>query len=1243
MDRFVLEEPPMGRGGFSNVYRATCRDYPSSVAVKVISTEKPERRMLLAREVGLQKRLPQHPNLVTLLETFTDGPRLMIVMELCEMSLAAFMRPRNKPRVPLSERQARSWLRQIVNGMKVLFDANIAHRDLKPENILLSKMGGELVPKIADFGFAKPYDRGEGLKTSLGTPLYEAPELYLCAGQTYGPQVDLWSLGAIAFEMLEAKFAVPVPKMAILTFMMRLEGGLELLTSSLSAEAHDFVRKLLRKDPSERMRFEELFSHPFLAPCVRVIQLWSKDGQCVEQRQLEFDLIAFFKRGLLDSKDLVFGPEVQLRRLLTEEQCSDEGLARLMVLASDLRHLCVCSCVGVSIVQTLNARKRRELHRSAKKLAGRWRDARVAIDRQLASALDPGASQAAKEADALFTAESLRALEASLLPELTDVSPVKKCPGGLCEALSGLIDAAKSVSLTAAAAETTTAQSPEPGRHPMSALWRRARDMLVTLGGRTHWSRLAHVNAAVRSAAASEAALPLRCQRTVRGLEGVADAAQALAAALGSPEGAASASSSLGDTQASAFKVHTRGEPGFRNKENACNTVAAKPEGPGAASGSLKRRSANEALGQPPSKRAAVAGAGAAAKPAGGRAPASGSRTRIPTPRKPVQRDSILNHLPNAGAARTTTARVATTATRQAGTTTMTTRAAAAAARRAAASTTYSSTTTAAARGRLTATKTTAPAAPAGPTLLSLQDQFVQFNTRVLAKLEELSSKEESTGTAMSAADKARLELLQQENSAIMTEMFQSHAREQTLRTRVEEATRELDTLRVREKELSELAEAREESVRLAESREAEAQRTATEMGELAEQRATEIEELKSTVAQLRSRIADLEAKAMRDERLRRRLHNEVQELKGNIRVFCRVRPPIGQEATGDGVFVFDEADPRKLEVRDPTSQSLVGDGQVKRYTFEYDNVFGPKSTQDHIFEELSQLVQSVLDGYNATIFAYGQTGSGKTYTMEGPQGVTSGPHRGMIPRAIEQIFRSTEELRAQHWEYSLDVSFLEVYNENLRDLLAPTAPALGSSTRFGMTTPAPSTVPSIKYESGKAHVVDARVVRVSTITQVHELLAIATKNRAVAATKANDYSSRSHSVFQMRVTGGNSQTGERVEALLSLVDLAGSERMAQSGVVGDRAKEAQSINKSLSQLRGVILALVNKQSHVPYRDSVLTQVLQSSLGGDSKTLMFVNVNPAVANISQSIASLRFASQANTCHLGTVRKQVSKE
>lgn len=292
---------------------------------------------------------------------------------------------------------------------------------------------------------------------------------------------------------------------------------------------------------------------------------------------------------------------------------------------------------------------------------------------------------------------------------------------------------------------------------------------------------------------------------------------------------------------------------------------------------------------------------------------------------------------------------------------------------------------------------------------------------------------------------------------------------------------------------------------------------------------------------------------------------------------------------------------------------------------FAYDRVFSSSAGQEEVFEEISHLVQSSLDGYNTCIFAYGQTGSGKTYTMEGSSEDSRDPARGMIPRTVEKIFDSMIALQEQGWSYEMECSYVEIYNEVVRDLLAKQKGEVKHDIHHD--------------KFGNTQVSNLTIVKVETAAQIYRLLSTAQQNRAVGATLSNDRSSRSHSVFSLRLIGRNSITSDSSQGILNLVDLAGSERLDKSGATGDRLKETQSINKSLSCLGDVIFALANKADHIPYRNSKLTYLLQNSLGGNSKTLMFVNISPQAEDFSETISSLRFATKVNSCDIGTAKKQ----
>ncbi|XP_078608342.1 kinesin-like protein KIFC3 isoform X1 [Branchiostoma floridae x Branchiostoma japonicum] len=364
--------------------------------------------------------------------------------------------------------------------------------------------------------------------------------------------------------------------------------------------------------------------------------------------------------------------------------------------------------------------------------------------------------------------------------------------------------------------------------------------------------------------------------------------------------------------------------------------------------------------------------------------------------------------------------------------------------------------------------------------------------------------------------------------------------------------------------------------------------------------------EICKSISDISQTNQDLVRKYRHEMKLRKKYHNELVELKGNIRVLCRVRPVIREDGEGPSA--------RQVVTFDQEDDGIVNCLHKGRWqTFELDRVFTQQSTQEEVFEEVRSLVVSCLDGYNICIFAYGQTGSGKTYTMEGPPS-----SRGINQRALGELFQIVEEGN-KDWSYSITVNVIEIYNEMVRDLL-------GSD---------PTEKLDIKlHNEGGLHVPGLTYTQVDSLDDVNDVFQVAINNRATACTNMNEHSSRSHALLIVTVEGTNITTGAKIIGKLNLVDLAGSERVHKSQAAGDRLKEAQNINKSLSALGDVIHSLRSKQPHVPYRNSKLTYLLQESLGGDSKTLMVVQVAPVEKNVAETLASLNFAQRVRTVELG---------
>ncbi|XP_059291829.1 kinesin-like protein KIN-14L [Lycium ferocissimum] len=374
--------------------------------------------------------------------------------------------------------------------------------------------------------------------------------------------------------------------------------------------------------------------------------------------------------------------------------------------------------------------------------------------------------------------------------------------------------------------------------------------------------------------------------------------------------------------------------------------------------------------------------------------------------------------------------------------------------------------------------------------------------------------------------------------------------------------------------------------------------------------------QLQSDLKQLGDQVLEMSNAALGYHKVmkeNRTLHNMVQDLKGNIRVYCRIRPAFNAEAKTAIDFIGEDG---TLVVIDPLKSWKDG-----KKIFPFNRVFGPSATQEDVFRDTKPLVRSVMDGYNVCIFAYGQTGSGKTYTMSGPGGGTT-KEFGINQLALNDLFLLSDE-RKDIMSYKIHAQMVEIYNEQIHDLLADDASLTKLEIRRCMSgngLPLP----------------DASMHSVNCATDVINLMKLGDLNRAVGCTAMNNCSSRSHSVLTVHVHGEDT-SGNIIHSCLHLVDLAGSERIDKSEVTGDGLKEAQHINKSLSCLGDVITALAQKNSHIPYRNSKLTLLLQNSLGGHAKTLMFAHVSPEGDSFGETISTLKFAQRVSSVELGAAR------
>ncbi|ORY54857.1 P-loop containing nucleoside triphosphate hydrolase protein, partial [Pseudomassariella vexata] len=351
-----------------------------------------------------------------------------------------------------------------------------------------------------------------------------------------------------------------------------------------------------------------------------------------------------------------------------------------------------------------------------------------------------------------------------------------------------------------------------------------------------------------------------------------------------------------------------------------------------------------------------------------------------------------------------------------------------------------------------------------------------------------------------------------------------------------------------------------------------------------------------------------------------------------NINVVVRCRGRNEREVRENSAVVVSTEGAKGKSV-----QLSMGPNAVSNKTYNFDRVFSPAADQSMVYDDVVKpILEEMLSGFNCTIFAYGQTGTGKTYTMSGdmnaPFGILS-DSAGIIPRVLDSLFN---KLEAEETESFVKCSFIELYNEELRDLISPEESAklkiFDDTSRKGHST----TVVQGMEES-----------HIKTAADGIKLLQDGSLKRQVAATKCNDLSSRSHTVFT--ITACIKRTGEDGEdyvsaGKLNLVDLAGSENIQRSGAENKRAAEAGLINKSLLTLGRVINALVDHGSHIPYRESKLTRLLQDSLGGRTKTCIIATVSPAKSNLEETISTLDYAFRAkNIRNKPQVNQMINKK
>lgn len=353
-----------------------------------------------------------------------------------------------------------------------------------------------------------------------------------------------------------------------------------------------------------------------------------------------------------------------------------------------------------------------------------------------------------------------------------------------------------------------------------------------------------------------------------------------------------------------------------------------------------------------------------------------------------------------------------------------------------------------------------------------------------------------------------------------------------------------------------------------------------------------EAEELRRRINNLEIAIEEYKMQIKNLERMNSHLKEAVFDAKGVIRVFCRIKPTA------------------------KTNNILINDKEVfadeKKYLL--DRVFDPRASQGDVFSEIQPELESVMDGYSVCMFAYGQTGSGKTYTMTGDD-----KNEGVVFLALQRIKEITDRLRKEGFKIDFSIKYVEVYNENIMDLIS------GKQC-------------TIVHDANSIKIKDCDEIETDNIDEIYNKIKAAGAKRRTEETKCNSKSSRSHSVCILKVA--MAREDEHRHGKLCLIDLAGSERLDSSKAENERLKETQFINRSLSALGNVIVALKRKDKHVPFRDSKLTHLMQEYLSGKSRVSMIVNINPECLN--ETVCSLRFATKVSECCLGSAGRTITK-
>eukprot|EP00750_Incisomonas_marina_P008113 INCI15242.1.p1 GENE.INCI15242.1~~INCI15242.1.p1 ORF type:complete len:906 (-),score=218.96 INCI15242.1:400-3117(-) len=478
-------------------------------------------------------------------------------------------------------------------------------------------------------------------------------------------------------------------------------------------------------------------------------------------------------------------------------------------------------------------------------------------------------------------------------------------------------------------------------------------------------------------------------------------------------------------------------------------------------------------------------------------------------------------------------------------------------------------------------------------------------HAEVVAKLTQQLSQAQKAATSDKWRSAAEVDKLKSRTNKLEEDLRAAHTQTEQLQSECDSLKAQLETAEAAKAKL------REDQASFEANLKSQLQQKATTEIAAAMKRAQA--EVADTMKKLKGEQKQLEKKYLKEQAMRRKFYNELEDLKGKIRVFCRVRPLSGSEKDRGCAEAVSCADEYSIAVKYELR------GRPADASFEFDRVFpnsGEGSSQAEVFADTKRLCQSACDGYNVCIFAYGQTGSGKTFTMMGKEDPPE--LLGVSPRARLELFNIFKK-DSDKFSFSCKASMYEIYKSELVDL---------------MTNVEGSDKPKlyVKTDAGGSVYVENGTVtgELNSAAELDKALESGMATRHVAATLMNSESSRSHLVQIIFIEATNLKSKVSTTGKLTLVDLAGSERADKTGASGDTMEEAKSINQSLSALGNVISALTTGKAHVPYRDAVLTQLMKDCLGGNAKTLMFVNVSPADYNAPETVSSLQFAQRCKT-------------